>query len=272
MDWEKIEKLALNLTVEYGLKIIYAILILLIGLKIINLIVKLLKKIFIKKNIDESLRPFLLNLINWVLKILVFISVLSTLGVEMTSFVAILGAMGLAIGMALSGTLQNFAGGIIILILRPFKVGDYIEAQNNSGSVKEIQVFNTLLTTPDNKTIVLANGALSTNTIVNYSTQDKRRVEWIIGISYGDDFIKVKELIKDILNNDNRILKEPEYFIAINALSDSSVDIVVRAWVLPSNYWDVHFDFNEKIYTILPKNNINFPFPQMDLHIKNKQI
>lgn len=272
MDWDKILNMIIELGLKYGLNLVYAVVILIGGLWFTRILTKMIKRIFEKRNIDENLVPFLINLINWTLKTLVVISVLSTLGIQMTSFVAILGAAGLAIGMALSGTLQNFAGGVILLLIRPFKVGDYIEAQGYAGTVKEIQIFNTILLTPDNKTVVLANGPLSTNTILNFSTQDKRRVEWIVGISYGDDFEKARSIILDILNEEKRILQEPDRMVELHQLAESSVNIIVRAWVLPKDYWDVYFKFNKDVYKILPQNEINFPFPQMDLNINSEQL
>jgi len=189
------------------------------------------------------------------------------LGVEMTSFVAILAAAGFAIGMALSGTLQNFAGGVMILLFKPFKIGDYIDAQGHSGSVKEIQVFNTIMTTPDNKTIILPNGPLSTGAMVNYSTEPQRRVDWTIGIGYGDDVDKAYEVIKKLLAGDDRILDDPEPFIAVKELADSSVNFAVRAWVNSADYWGVFFRMNEEVYKTFEKEGLNIPYPQTDVHI-----
>ena len=191
------------------------------------------------------------------------------LGVEMTSFIAILGAAGLAVGMALSGTLQNFAGGVMLLIFKPFKVGDFIEAQGYAGVVKEIQIFNTIITTGDNKTIIIPNGGLSTSSMVNYSTMPTRRVDWTFGIGYGDDVDKAKEVLKKLLSEDARILKDPEPFIAVSELADSSVNFVVRAWVNGADYWGVFFDMNEKVYKTFDKEGLNIPYPQMDVHIHN---
>jgi small conductance mechanosensitive channel len=189
------------------------------------------------------------------------------LGVEMTSFIAILGAAGLAVGLALSGTLQNFAGGVMILLFRPFKVGDFIDAQGFMGSVKEIQIFNTILKTPDNKTIIIPNGGLSTSSMTNFSTEPQRRVDWTFGIGYGDDAEKAKAVLKRLCDEDERILKDPEVFIALSALADSSVNFVVRAWVNAPDYWNVFFDMNEKVYKTFAEEGLNIPFPQMDVHV-----
>jgi len=220
-----------------------------------------------KSKMDESLKPFLKGLVGMLLKALLFISVLGMIGIEMTSFIAILGAVGLAVGMALSGTLQNFAGGVMILIFKPFKIGDFIEAQGYMGVVKEIQIFNTIVTTPDNKTIIIPNGGLSTSSMINYSTEEERRVDWTIGIAYGDDVDKARAVIKRLCDEDSRILKDPEVFIAVSELADSSVNFAVRAWVKAPDYWGVFFDLNENVYKTFGKEGLNIPFPQMDVHV-----
>lgn len=257
----------IDFVMTYGPKLIGAIVVWIIG----GMIIKALNKAFIKgldkNNTDPSLKPFLSSLIAALLRTLLIISVLSMLGIEMTSFVAILGAAGLAVGMALSGTLQNFAGGVMILLFKPFKVGDVIEASGYVGSVKEIQIFNTILTTPDNKTIIIPNGGLSTSSMTNYSTAATRRVDWTFGIAYGDDADKAKAVLRQLCDADSRILKDPEVFIAMSALADSSVNFVVRAWVNSADYWGVFFDMNEKVYKTFPKEGLNIPFPQMDVHV-----
>jgi len=255
------------LIVEYGTSLIYALLVLIVGLMIVKMITKSLRKVMQKSNLDDSLVPFLSSLLGTVLKIMVVISALTMLGIEMTSFIAILGAAGLAIGMALSGTLQNFAGGVMILIFKPFKVGDFIDAQGHSGSVKEIQIFNTILNTPDNKVIIIPNGGLSTGSMTNFSALDTRRVDWTFGIAYGDDMNKAEEVLKRLIAADKRILTDPEPFIALKELADSSVNIVVRAWVNSADYWGVFFDMNKAVYTNFEKDGLNFPFPQIDVHL-----
>ena len=198
---------------------------------------------------------------------MLFISVLGMVGIQMTSFIAILGAAGLAVGMALSGTLQNFAGGVMILLFKPFKVGDFIDAQGHMGSVKEIQIFNTILTTPDNKTIIIPNGGLSTSSMTNFSTEPLRRVDWTFGIGYGDSIDQARKVLKELADADSRILKDPEVFIGVSALADSSVNFAVRAWVKAEDYWGVFFDMNENVYNTFNKEGINIPFPQMDVHV-----
>jgi len=220
-----------------------------------------------QSNTDPSLTSFIRSLVSILLKIMVYITAIGMLGVEMTSFIAILGAAGLAVGMALSGTLQNFAGGVMILLFKPYKVGDVIEAQGYVGSVKEIQIFTSILTTPDNKTVLIPNGPLATGSLINFSTQDTRRVDWTIGIAYGDDLDKAYEVIKGFIGEDDRILKDPEPFMALSALADSSVNIVVRVWVNSPDYWGVFFDLNEKVYRSFDKEGLGIPFPQMDVHL-----
>ena len=256
-----------DLAMAYGLKLIGAIIVLIVGLWVIKLIMKGIKKGMNKRNMDESLKPFLLSMIGILLKIMLVISVLTMVGIQMTSFIAILGAAGLAVGLALSGTLQNFAGGVMILIFKPFKVGDFIDAQGYMGVVKEIQIFITILTTPDNKTVIIPNGGLSTGSVVNYSAQETRRVDWSFGIAYGDDFDKAKVMIIDLLKTDERILTDPEPNIFLGEMADSSVNITTRAWVKGEDYWGVFFDMNEKFYKNADKNGLSIPFPQMDVHL-----
>ena len=267
MNTEKILDFISEKTLEYGPKLIGAILVWIIGSWIIKILLKSFSKVLDKKNTDASLKPFLKSLIGTLLKIMLVISVLSMLGIEMTSFIAILGAAGLAVGMALSGTLQNFAGGVMILIFKPFKVGDVIEAQGHLGGVSEIQIFNTILKTPDNKTIIIPNGGLSNSSMVNYSTEELRRVDWTVGIGYGDDVDKARKVIENMCNNDVRILKDPAVFIGVSELADSSVNFAVRAWVKGSDYWDVFFNLNEEIYKTFDKEGLNIPYPQMDVHV-----
>ena len=259
---------ATEMAVTYGPKIIAAIVVWIIGSWVIKGLGKGIVRVMDKGGTDPSLKPFIKGLAEILLKIMLIISVLGMLGIEMTSFIAILGAAGLAVGLALSGTLQNFAGGVMILIFKPFKVGDVIDAQGHIGSVFEIQIFNTILKTPDNKTIIIPNGGLSTSSTTNYSTEEKRRVDWTIGVGYGEDLDKVRQIIKKLCDNDTRILKDPEVFIAVSELADSSVNFAVRAWVKAEDYWGVLFDMNENVYKTFNEENINIPYPQMDVHIQ----
>jgi len=247
--------------------VVSAIVALIVGLYVVGIMVKVIGKVLDQSNTDPSLTSFIRSLVSILLKVMVYITAIGMLGVEMTSFIAILGAAGLAVGMALSGTLQNFAGGVMILLFKPYKVGDVIEAQGYVGSVKEIQIFTSILTTPDNKTVLIPNGPLATGSLINFSTQDTRRVDWTIGIAYGDDLDKAYEVIKGFIGEDDRILKDPEPFMALSALADSSVNIVVRVWVNSPDYWGVFFDMNEKVYRSFDKEGLGIPFPQMDVHL-----
>jgi small conductance mechanosensitive channel len=264
---ESFKENAIEWIVFYGPKLIGAILILIIGFQIIKGFSKWMKRILQKRNIDLSLQPFLLTMTGTLLKTLLVISAMGMIGIEMTSFIAILGAAGLAIGLALSGTLQNFASGVIILIFKPYKVGDYIQTSNHAGTVSEIQIFVTILKTPDNVTILIPNSELANNSIKNYSAQIQRRVDWTFGVAYGDDYEKAKTVLMQIISDDKRILHTPEPFVALTQLADSSVNIVVRTWVNAVDYWSVYFDMNEKVAKTFPKEGLNFPFPQMDIHL-----
>jgi len=257
--------LALSLT--YGPRLLGALATLFFGLWAVRLVIDVIKKMLGRSKVDPSLNSFLSSLASILLKVLVYISALGVLGVEMTSFIAILGAAGLAVGLALSGTLQNFAGGVMILFFKYFKVGDFIEAQGHMGVVKEIQIFVTVLTTTDNKTIIVPNGPLATGSLTNFSTQPTRRVDWTFGIAYGDDVDKAYGVLRELIAADARIHKEPEPFMAVSALSDSSVDIVVRVWVNAPDFWPVHFRMNEQVYKEFAKAGLTIPFPQRDVHI-----
>ena len=266
-ELEKYSSQAIDFVWDKGPALVGAILTLIIGLWVIGIITRAIRKGFEKRGVDPSLAPFLVSLINAMLKIMLVISVIGMVGIQMTSFVAILGAAGLAVGLALQGTLQNFAGGVIILILKPFKVGDVIDAAGYIGSVKEIQIFNTILKTPDNKTIIIPNGGLANSSMTNYSTEELRRVDFTFGIGYGDDTAKARKVLESLINAAERILKDPEPFIAVSALADSSVNFVVRVWAQSSDYWGIHFDMNENVYNAFAKEGLNIPFPQMDVHV-----
>lgn len=252
---------------EHGLRLVGAIIFLIVGFWITGKIGSMLHNLMDKREFDPSLRSFLHSFINIVLKILVVITILSLVGVPMTSFIAILGAASLAVGLALSGTLQNFAGGVLILILKPFKVGQFIEAQGFMGTVKEIQIFNTILQTPDNLKIVIPNGGLATSSLINYSAHETRRAQWVFGIAYGDNFQKAQQVLQRILDEDPRVLKDPAPLIFLSNLNDSSVDITVRAWATLDDFWPLNFDIHEKVYDAFAKEGINIPFPQMDVHL-----
>ncbi len=267
MNLEQLLNYTEGFVLLYGPKLIGAIVVWIIGSWVIKMITNAFAKMLDKKGTDESLKPFLKNIVGVLLKIMLVISVLSMLGIEMTSFIAILAAAGLAVGMALSGTLQNFAGSVMILIFKPIRVGDYIEAQGHIGIVSEIQIFNTILKSLDNKTIIIPNGGLSNSSMINYSTEPQRRVDWTFGIGYGDDVDNARKVMRNLCDHDSRILKDPEVFIGVSGLADSSVNFTVRAWVNAADYWGVFFDMNENIYKTFNKEGINIPFPQMDVHI-----
>ena len=271
LNSENILNFIYELAIKYGLKLLLAIIVLIVGLWLVKIFVNAINRLMDKKNTDASLRPFLKSLISSILKILVVISVMSIVGIPMTSFIAILAAAGFAIGMALSGTLQNFAGGVMILIFKPFKVGDFIDAQGFMGTVSEIQIFNTILKTPDNKTIIIPNGGLSTGAMTNFSTEPKRRVDFSFGIGYNDDIDKAKSVIEGLISTDSRIHKDPAPFIAVSELADSSVNFVVRVWADAGDYWGIHFDLIENVKKAFDKEGISIPFPQTDVHVYNEK-
>lgn len=256
--------------VSGALSLIGAIIVLIIGLWVIKKVVTSIRKFMNKKEIDPSLVPFLCSLLKFGLQALLIISVVSMVGVEMTSFVAVLGAAGLAVGLALQGSLSNFAGGVMILIFKPFKVGDYIEGGGHSGTVNAIQVFHTILKTPDNVTIVIPNGNLSNSSIKNYSTEALRRVDNVFGIAYGDSVDKAYSVLSAMIEADERVLKEPAPFMAVTELADSSVNITTRLWVNAADFWGVKFDMQKKVYEEFDKSGLNIPFPQMDVHLQKE--
>lgn len=255
--------------IQVGGHILKAVIVFLVGRFLISMLKRLTSRLLDKRNVDVSIKTFVKSLVNILLTILLIISVVGALGVETTSFAALLASAGVAIGMALSGNLQNFAGGLVILLFKPYKVGDWIESQGVAGTVKEIQIFHTILTTADNKLIFIPNGALSSGVVVNYSNQKTRRVEWIVGVDYGEDYAKVEQVVRDILAADKRILSDPAPFVALHALDASSVNVVARVWVDSPNYWDVYFDINQAIYKTFNEKGIDFPFPQLTVHKAN---
>ena len=232
---------------DYGPNVLLAILTLIIGLFAIKLLGKGITKAMDRANLEISLKKFLLSVVRILLKLLLFISVVSMLGVEMTSFIAVLGAAGLAVGLALQGSLANFAGGVLLLLFKPVKVGDFVEAQGYMGTVNAIQVFNTILKTPDNKTIFIPNGVLSNGSITNFTTEGTRRVDFTFGIGYGDDLKKAKDILKNLINADSRILKDPEPLVDVSELGDNSVNFTVRVWAKSSDYWGIYFDMQENV-------------------------
>ncbi|MAN05109.1 MAG: mechanosensitive ion channel protein MscS [Owenweeksia sp.] len=258
------------LVIAYGGKILLALIVLFIGLWLIKRINKIISHSFDKREMDPSLKPFLKSIIDAALKILLVITVASMVGVEMTSFVAILGAAGLAVGLALQGSLSNFAGGVLILILKPFKVGDFIEGAGQSGTVREIHIFYTYLTTPSGQEVIVPNGDLSNDSIKNYSFNPTRRFDMTFGIGYNDDIDKAKDLIRKIAEADGRFLEEQGITLFVEELADSSVNIHLRGWLNNGDFWDVYNNFNEKVKKTFDANGVSIPFPQRDVHFFNE--
>ncbi len=257
---------ALTFCIEAGKTILVAVIIYVVGRFIVSLINRLLAKALERRRLDPTIKSFVKSFVNILLTVLLAIAVVSALGVNTTSFAALLASVGLAAGMALSGNLQNFAGGLLILLLKPFKVGDWIEAQGMAGTVKEIQIFHTVLTTVDNKVAFLPNGALSSGNITNYSKMERRMVMLTIGVEYGQDIEQAKQVLFALFKEDARILQDPAPFVALASLSASSVDLTVRLWVNAADYWGVFFDTQETIYAEFNKQGISFPFPQLTIH------
>ena len=258
---------ALNASIDLGGRILAALIIFIIGKILVNWANKLFAKMLEKRKVEPSIQSFLKSIVNITLLVLLFLAVIGKLGIELTSFAALLASAGVAVGMALSGNLSNFAGGVIILVFRPYKVGDYIEASTGAaGTVTDIQIFHTVLTTPDNKVVFAPNGAMSGAVVTNYSRKDTRRVDFLFGVEYGTDFNQAKSIIMEVNNKDGRILKDPAPFVELGALADSSVNITVRVWVNAADYWAVNFDMNKNVYATFNEKGISFPFPQLTVH------
>tara|TARA_A100001234_G_scaffold143131_1_gene125688 strand:+ start:2277 stop:3104 length:828 start_codon:yes stop_codon:yes gene_type:complete len=254
---------------SFGISLFIALFILVIGRQVVKILIKVISSALERSNTEDTVRIFVTNLLNTLLMIVVFIAAINQLGIQTTSIIAVLGAAGLAIGLALQGSLSNFAAGILIVIYRPYKVGDYIQADNHLGTVDDIQIFSTVLKTPDNKLVIVPNGSIMNGSIVNFSNQDKRRVDIIASCSYEDDIDKVKSVLADILSKDDRILSEPKPRIAVSELADSSVNFIVRPWVKNSDYIDVYYSLLEEIKKRFDQEGISIPYPQSDVHIHN---
>ena len=262
---------AIELVMAYAPKVVLAIVTLIIGLWLIRLITRATRKAMEKTKADKTLIPFITNLLSWLLKVLLFISAASMVGVATTSFIAVLGAAGLAIGLALQGSLGNFAGGVLLLIFKPYNVGDLIESQGHLGVVKEVQIFNTIMLTPSNKRVIIPNGAVSNGSIVNYSVEGLLRVDLVIGIAYESDIPKAKEILYKVMADHELVLDDPASQVAVSALADSSVNFVVRPWCKAADYWQVYFDITEAAKAGLEADGITIPFPQRDVHIYEQQ-
>lgn len=257
---------AYTMVMTYGPKLVLAILTLIIGLWLINKVVNGLKTNLTNK-VDATLGQFGSSVVSVILKAVLLISVASMIGIETTSFIAVLGAAGLAIGLALQGSLANFAGGVLILLFKPFKVGDLLEAQGYIATVKEIQIFNTILKTADNRIVIIPNGALSSSSMVNINQEDTRRVDFVFGIGYGDDIDMAKSILHELIIKDERILKDPAPMVVLSELADSSVNFTVRTWVNTPDYWGVYFDMHENVKKEFDAKGISIPFPQQDVHL-----
>lgn len=271
MDMREIWSQMLEWCIWTGVKIIIALLIFYVARWILGRVVKVLDAVMTRREVEVSLHSFLLTAIKTVGYVLIFVILVSVLGFDSSAFIAILASMGLAIGMALSGTLQNFAGGIMLLVLRPYRVGDYIEAQGVSGTVSAIRLFTTIIHTTDKKTIYIPNNVISTSIINNYSSSTTRRCSWRVSVQYGSDFEQVRTTLMDIISHDKRILSEPSPVVRIDALAESAVVVEARVWVLNSDYWDVYDSVNEIIYKRLPEQGIHFAYPQLDVHLREQK-
>lgn len=270
-DIETVYNTISKYAVDFGFNLLAAILLLLVGLWVIKRMVKGIKKLMIKRQMDESLIPFLGAIIGITLKIVLIISVVGVLGVQTSSFIAIIGSAGLAIGLALQGSLSNFAGGVLLLTLRPINKGDFIQTSNASGTVHLINIFNTVLKTPNNQVVYVPNGQLANSVITNYSQESTRRLVLTFGISYKDDIKKAKEVVQQIIENTEEILPDPEPFIGVSALADSSVNIEIKVWVANEHYWPQLYGLQERVKYAFDENNISIPFPQRDVHVFNNQ-
>jgi len=258
-----------HLALDFGLKLLICIAVYIIGKKLIRLLNKALGKLMNNRKLDVSVISFLTSLVNILLTVVLLITIVNILGINNSSFLALFASIGVAMGMALSGTMQNFAGGVMILLFRPYKIGDYIQAQGQEGTVKSIQIFSTVLVTSDNRTVYVPNGGLSNNIIVNFNNQDIRRIEWSIGVAYGTDYDRAKSIIQNILSSDKRIFNDPSPYIALKMLNQSSVDILIRVWAKRPDYWDVFYGINEQIYKVFAASGIDIPFPHLTVHLSD---
>ncbi|MDR2843173.1 MAG: mechanosensitive ion channel [Candidatus Symbiothrix sp.] len=268
---EELIDFILHQVLEFSLKLLVCIIVYWVGKRLIKYLNRGIDRIMNKREFDPSITSFFRSFINIILTAVLLLIVVNILGINSSSFVALFASIGVALGMALSGTLQNFAGGVMILLFRPYRVGDYIEAQGQGGTVTAIQIFNTVILTADNRTIYIPNGGLSSNTIINYNRQKNRRVEWVVGVSYGTNFDQAKKILQDLLAKDKRIIHPPEPSIVLQTLNNSSIDIQIRAWVSRPDYWDVYYDINEQIYKTLNEQGIDIPFPQMTVHLTEQR-
>lgn len=267
ISWDDTINMLQTSGVEFGINVVTAIAIFYVGKLVVSILMRGIRKVMRAREVDRTLETFVCNLLRMVLLILVVIAAIGALGVQTTSFIALIGAAGLAVGLALQGSLSNFASGVLIVLFRPYKVGDYIEAAGIGGTVIAVEILTTVFTTPDNKRIVVPNSQVMGDVITNYSANETRRVDLVIGVGYDDDLDKVRATLEELIAADDRILDDPAHRIAVSALGDSAVNFIVRPWVKTADYWNVHFDLTEAIKKRFDKEGISFPFPQRDVHL-----
>lgn len=270
LDLEEVMRNLLSQSIWILVKILVAVFIYLVGRWVLRRLLRLLDVVFERRNVDTSLRTFARNALGAIFSVILVLVVVQTLGVNVTSLIAVASAATLAIGMALSGTAQNFAGGVMILLMKPYRVGDFITAQGQSGTVHEIKLFSTVVKTGDNRTIYIPNNSIATAIVDNASTATQRRVDWSVSIAYGDDVEAARRTLLEILEADDRVLRDPAAVVRVASLAESAVSLTVRAWVRTEDYWDVFFDNNERFYRELPGKGLHFPFPQLDIHMPQK--
>lgn len=266
-DWAGLIETVKTIGISFGGKLIVALLIFFLGRVVARLVTKTIRKVMVAQEVDKILETFVCNLAYWLVMIFVIIAAINQVGIQTTSLIAIMGAAGLAVGLALQGSLSNFAAGVLIVLFRPYRVGDFVEVAGISGAVVQVQILTTVLKTGDNKQIVVPNAQIMDSIITNYSANDQRRVDMLIGVGYDDDLDKVRKTIKELVDADERILQEPECLIAVSELADSSVNFAVRPWVKTEDYWGVMFDLTEAIKKRFDRDGISFPFPQQDVHL-----
>src|SRR5210317_1416830 len=266
-DWNQILDFMKTQGVDLAINVAIAIAIFYVGKLVVSLIVRGMRKVMRRQEVDKTLETFVCNLVRIILMVVVIIAAIGQVGIQTTSFIAIFGAAGLAVGLALQGSLSNFAAGVLIVLFRPYKVGDFVEAAGIAGVVEQVQILTTVLKTGDNKQVIVPNSQIMNSIITNYSANDTRRVDLVIGVSYGDDLDKVRKTLEELIAAEDRILKDPACTIAVSALADSSVNFVVRPWVKTPDYWGVMFDLTEAIKKRFDKDGITFPFPQQDVHV-----
>jgi small conductance mechanosensitive channel len=267
IDWNSVLASAKTVTIYFGGKLLVALIIFYVGRIVAKMLVKGIRKVMQAQEVDKILEMFICNLTYWMVMVFVIIAAISQIGVQTTSLIAVMGAAGLAIGLALQGSLSNFAAGVLIVVFRPYRAGDFVEVAGSSGAVVQVQILTTVLKTGDNKQIVVPNAQIMNSIITNYSANDTRRIDMIIGVSYNDNLDKARDTLRELVNADKRIMQDPECLIAVAELADSSVNFFVRPWVASSDYWAVKFDLTEAIKKRFDQNGISFPFPQQDVHL-----